>query len=281
MTDIDANQVTEETPEDFAQMSLFSHLNELRVRLTYAVGALFLCTIIGFAVAGPLLEYLMGPYVASVPEGRAALQTLRPTEGIETYFKVSILFGAILSMPVMLYQIWLFVAPGLSKSEKKYVYIFIPSALALFLIGISFAWFVLVPAAINFLANFMQDVFRTEWTGQDYISFVVRMLFWIGVSFEMPIIMYFMARVGVVTSTVLREHWRYAVVGISILAAFITPSIDPVTMLLTMAPLLVLYMMSILTAKVGQRQFEGSMKLDEAIETTIGVDIDADHSKSD
>ncbi len=267
MTDIDANQVTEEeNEEEVGQMTLFSHLDELRVRLTYAVGALFICTIIGFAVAGPLLAYLMIPYVESVPSGQAALQTLRPTEGIETYFKVALLFGAILSMPAMLYQIWLFIAPGLSKAEKKYVYFFIPSALLLFFIGISFAWFVLVPAAINFLANFMQEIFRTEWTGQDYISFVVRMLFWLGVSFEMPIVMYFIARVGVITADVLREHWRYAVVGIAVLAAFITPSIDPITMLLTMAPLLVLYVMSIFTAKLGQKQFERSMALDSDIE---------------
>ena len=263
MADIDANQMSDEiNEEELGHMTLFSHLNELRVRLTWAMGALFICTIIGFGVAGPMLEYLMVPYIESVPNGQAALQTLRPTEGIETYFKVALLFGAILSMPAMLYQIWLFIAPGLTKAEKKYVYIFIPSALLLFLIGISFAWFILVPAAINFLANFMQDIFRTEWTGQDYISFVVRMLFWIGVSFEMPIIMYFLARVGVITATALREHWRYAIVGIAVLAAFITPSIDPITMLLTMAPLTVLYLMSIVTAKIGHKQFERSMALD-------------------
>ncbi|HUM72414.1 MAG TPA: twin-arginine translocase subunit TatC, partial [Chloroflexota bacterium] len=182
--------------------------------------------------------YLMQPYVNSVPESAAALQTLRPTEGIETFFKVALLFGAVLAMPFILYQIWLFISPGLTPSEKKYIYIFIPGSLALFLLGILFSWFILVPAAINFLANFMQDVFRTEWTGQDYISFVVRMVFWIGVSFQMPIIVYVLARVGMVTAQMLREQWRYAVVIVAILAAIITPSIDPVTMLLTMAPLI-------------------------------------------
>ena len=269
MTDINANQMSEEgNEEELGHMTLFSHLNELRVRLTWAFGALFVCTIIGFAVAEPLLEYLMVPYVNSVPDGDAALQTLRPTEGIETYFKVALLFGAILSMPAMLYQFWLFISPGLTKREKKYIYIFIPGALVLFLTGILFAWFILVPAAVNFLANFMQGIFRTEWTGQDYISFVVRMVFWLGVSFEMPIIMYFLARVGIVTAAVLRENWRYAVVGVAVLAAIITPSIDPVTMLLTMAPLLVLYVMSIALAKVGQKQFERSVALDSDLEAT-------------
>lgn len=253
-----------ESESEGAHMTLLGHLNDLRVRITYAAAALFIGTLLGFAVAQPLLAYLMQPYVNSVPESAAALQTLRPTEGIETFFKVALLFGAVLAMPFILYQIWRFISPGLTPSEKKYVYIFIPGSLALFLLGILFSWFILVPAAINFLANFMQDVFRTEWTGQDYISFVVRMVFWIGVSFQMPIIVYVLARVGMVTAQMLREQWRYAVVIVAILAAVITPSIDPVTMLLTMAPLIVLYAFSILLARVGQRQFERSVALDAA-----------------
>ncbi|HRQ39788.1 MAG TPA: twin-arginine translocase subunit TatC [Chloroflexota bacterium] len=258
-----ADPMPEIEPEG-AHMTLLGHLNDLRVRITYAAGALFIGTLLGFVVAQPLLAYLMQPYVNSVPESAAALQTLRPTEGIETFFKVALLFGAVLAMPFILYQIWLFISPGLTPSEKKYIYIFIPGSLALFLLGILFSWFILVPAAINFLANFMQDVFRTEWTGQDYISFVVRMVFWIGVSFQMPIIVYVLARVGMVTAQMLREQWRYAVVIVAILAAIITPSIDPVTMLLTMAPLIVLYVFSIFLAKVGQRQFERAMALDAA-----------------
>lgn len=251
-----------DTEPDGAQMTLLGHLNDLRVRITYAAAALFIGTLLGFAIAQPLLAYLMQPYVNSVPDSAAALQTLRPTEGIETFFKVALLFGAVLAMPWILYQVWLFISPALTPSEKKYIYVFIPGSLALFLLGISFSWFVLVPAAINFLANFMQDVFRTEWTGQDYISFVVRMVFWIGVSFQMPIIVYVLARVGVVTAQALREQWRYAIVIIAVLAAIITPSIDPVTMMLTMGPLVVLYLFSILLARVGQRQFERSVALD-------------------
>ncbi|GIK59019.1 MAG: twin-arginine translocase subunit TatC [Chloroflexi bacterium] len=253
-----------ESESDGAHMTLLGHLNDLRVRITYAAGALFIGTLLGFAMAQPLLAYLMQPYVNSVPDSAAALQTLRPTEGIETFFKVALLFGAVIAMPFILYQIWLFISPGLTPSEKKYIYIFIPGSLALFLLGILFSWFILVPAAINFLANFMQDVFRTEWTSQDYISFVVRMVFWIGVSFQMPIIVYVLARVGMVTAQMLREQWRYAVVIVAILAAVITPSIDPVTMMLTMAPLIVLYAFSILLARVGQRQFERSVALDAA-----------------
>jgi sec-independent protein translocase protein TatC len=132
----------------------------------------------------------------------------------------------------------------------------------LFGIGISFAWFVLVPAAVFFLANFLPDIFRADWQGQEYVSFLIAMLFWVGLSFEMPVIVYFVARLGLVSAKAFREQWRLAIVGIAVIAAAITPSIDPVTMLLTMSPLTVLYGLSIFLARIGQKQFEKSMAIE-------------------
>lgn len=247
------------TPADEgAVMSIFGHLNELRVRLTHAAIALLITTAISFVFADQLLIFLMEPYEASMAGG-AALQTLRPTEGIETYFRVSLLAGVILAMPIILIEFWRFLKPALNKNEERYVYIFIPSALLLFGLGIAFAWFILAPAAIMFLANFMPDIFRAEWTGQEYISFITRLLLWIGLSFQMPIIIYVVARVGLVTAATLRNQWRVAVVLIAVLAAIITPSVDPVTMVLTMAPLFTLYILSIGLAVIGERQFARSM----------------------
>ena len=120
----------------------------------------------------------------------------------------------------------------------------------------------LLPAAISFLSGFFSDQFRADWTAELYISFVTRMVFWIGFSFEMPIILYFIARAGVITAQQLREQCRSAIVGIAVRSAIITPSVDPVTMLLTMLPLTVLYGLSILLARVGQRQFEKSVALE-------------------
>ncbi len=242
------------------EMSLLEHLNDLRRRLTWVAAILLLATIISFAFAEPLLNFLLTPYARSA--NGAQLQTIRPTEGIETFFKVALLSGAVISMPFVLVQFWLFIAPGLTRREKRYIYVFVPSALLLFGLGIAFSWFVLAPAAIFFLANFLPEVFRADWQGQEYMNFIISMLFWVGLSFEMPVIVYFVARVGLVTAKTLREQWRVAVVGIAVLAAVITPSIDPVTMLLTMTPLLVLYVMSIGLAWIGQRQFERSMAID-------------------
>lgn len=250
--------MSELSPEaEGPEQTILEHLNELRKRATWAVAALLLCTIISFVFAEPLLDFMLQPYASSVASGQ--LQTLRPTEGIETFFKVALVSGAILSMPFILYQFWLFVSPGLTKSERRYVYVFIPASLLLFVLGILFAWYILAPAAVTFLANFMPDVFKTEWTGQEYISFLISMVFWLGVSFEMPVAVFLIARIGLVSAKALREQWRIAIVAVAVLAAAVTPSIDPVTMLLTMLPLLILYLMSIGLAYIGQRQFERSM----------------------
>jgi sec-independent protein translocase protein TatC len=203
-----------------------------------------------------VLAFLIEPY-------GDLLDVISPTEGIETYFKVALVCGIILSMPWILYQLWRFISPGLKKNEKQYVYIFVPSATFLFLIGVGFAWYVLLPAAISFLSTFMAEIFEARWISREYISFATTFLVWIGVSFEMPLIIYFLARFGILGPATLREQWRFAVVGIAVLAAVITPSIDPVTMMLTMIPLLILYGLSILLAAVGSRQFKKVVALDE------------------
>ena len=243
--------------ESFQEQSLLEHLNELRIRLTWAAGALVVGTIISFVFAEQILQFLLKPY------GGNQLQTLRPTEGIETFFKVALVSGFILAMPFILYQFWLFISPGLTKKERRYVYIFIPATLGMFLLGILFAWVILVPAAVSFLAAFMQNIFMTEWTSSEYIGFILAMLFWLGLAFQMPVIMYVLARVGLVNGNMLKEQWRIAIVGVAVLAAAITPSIDPVTMLLTMAPLLLLYILSIGLAYMGYSRFEKNMEIDD------------------
>jgi sec-independent protein translocase protein TatC len=243
--------------------TVLEHLNEFRIRLTWAVGGLVVTTIISFAFAERLLDLLIEPYGEQ-------LQTLSPTEGIETYFKVALMSGAIIAMPWILYQFWLFISPGLHKHEKRYVYIFIPSATFLFLMGVAFAWFVLLPAAILFLSDFMQEIFWAQWTSNEYIGFATTFLFWMGLSFLLPLVFYFLARVGIITSRTLREHWRVAIVGIAVLAAAVTPSIDPMTMLLTMVPLVLLYGLSIVLASIGRKQFDRSMALDGADEDDAG-----------
>jgi sec-independent protein translocase protein TatC len=250
--------MADRSPAD-ANQPILGHLNELRIRLTWAVVGLVVATVLSFTFTRNLLTFLIEPYGEQ-------LQTLSPTEGIETYFRVALVSGAVISMPWILYQVWRFIEPGLEEREKRYVYLFVPSATLLFLTGVAFSWLILLPAAIDFLGSFLPTVFSPEWTSQEYIGFATTFMFWLGVSFEMPLVLYFLARFGIVSSQMLREHWRYAIVGIAVIAAAVTPSIDPVTMLLTMAPLIVLYGLSIILARIGQGQFEKVVQLDQPAE---------------
>jgi sec-independent protein translocase protein TatC len=163
-------------PAQLDGQTILEHLNELRIYLTRALIGLVIGTIISFAFAQQVLAFLIKPY-------GELLDVISPTEGIETYFKVALVCGVILSMPWLLYQLWRFIAPGLEKNEKRYVYVFIPSAFGLFLIGVSFAWLVLLPAAISFLATFMGDIFEARWISREYNRFATTFLLWIGVSF--------------------------------------------------------------------------------------------------
>src|SRR5690606_4856881 len=148
-------------------------------------------------------------------------------------------------------QLFLFIAPGLNRKEKRWIYLALPATTALFLIGVAFAWFIMIPAALGFLQDFESEIFRAQWTAERYIAFLTSLLFWIGVAFEMPVVVFVLARLGIVGPQPLLRNWRLAVVLICIAAAMITPTVDPFNMLLVIAPLLVLYLLSIGLAMIA------------------------------
>jgi sec-independent protein translocase protein TatC len=230
--------------DDGASMSILEHLAELRTRLLKAAVALAIASLVTSIFAGDIIEFLIRPYGSK-------LQTLGPTENVITYFRVALLSGAALAMPVIVYQILAFVVPGLTKVERRWLFISVPFTTLLFAAGILFAWYILVPAAIDFLANFQTDIFLNEWTAREYISFVVSIAFWIGVSFQTPLVTFILAKVGLVTPGFLAKNWRFAVVIVAVVAAIITPTVDPFNMALLMLPLLGLYVLSILLAMLA------------------------------
>jgi sec-independent protein translocase protein TatC len=244
------------------QMGILDHLNELRIYVVRAAIGLAIGTAVAFLFTNRLFEFLWGcNYPALLLDAKAIqaacgeIQAIRPTETIENFFRIAFMSGAGLAMPWIIYQFWRFISPGLHKHEKRYVYIFVPAVTLLFAAGVAFAWGLLLPPALVFLNTFLADNITIQWTVDSYIDFVTGFLFWLGVAFEMPLVFYFLARFGLVSAKMLRENWRFAVVGIAVLAAVITPSIDPVTMLMTMVPLSVLYLASIGLASLGYRQF--------------------------
>ncbi|XWX05553.1 twin-arginine translocase subunit TatC (plasmid) [Aggregatilineales bacterium SYSU G02658] len=236
------------------RMSLLDHLNELRQRLTKAVLALVVGTIIGAVVAGEVFEYLLSPYCVLQAVTDCRLQVLGPTEGIVAYFRVALMLGAIIAIPVLTYQILMFVVPGLTRKERRFVLMALPAITLLFLTGVAFAWFVLMPPALGFLQGFMPTLFKPEWTADLYLSFITALIFWMGVAFEMPLVLFVLALLGFVRAGTLARNWRIAVVLASIAAAFITPTVDPVNMMLVMLPLMGLYLISIGLVWIGTRQ---------------------------
>ncbi len=246
-----------EPPEDDGhelRMSLLEHLEELRNRAFKAVLAVVVGTLIGSLFAGQVFEYLLQPYGRQV-------QVLDPTGTVTNYFRVALLIGGIIAVPVITYQLLMFIIPGLTRKERRLVLTALPAITGLFLFGVLFTWFALVPPALSFLKNFQSQVFNVEWTADGYLAFVTSLLFWFGVAFEMPLVFFVLALLDVVHSKTLLKNWRIAIIGASVVAAVITPTVDPVNMFLAMSPLLVLYVLSIILVAIaerGRRQREAS-----------------------
>ncbi len=229
-----------------AQMGLFDHLDELRRRLFFAAAALVIGIIGGIAVATPVLNFLSAPY------GRAFI-VLDPTGGVVQYFRVAIMVGASLALPVITYELLIFILPGLNGKEKKLLILSLPPITLLFIVGVAFAWFILIPPALGFLVNFQPTIFHAEWTADHYLGFVTALLFWMGVAFETPLVFFMLSLFGVVAARQLIKNWQIAIVGSAVAAAVITPTVDPVNMLLVMGPLMALYMLSIVLVSIGSR----------------------------
>ena len=232
---------------DSSEMDLWAHLAEARKRLIWAL--LFLVITSGasmFFLANIAIEFLAQP-----AGGLDRFVTIEVTESVSTYMRVALLTGFILALPLMVWQIYLFIGPGLEKREKRWLFSAIPIATILFLLGAAFAYYVMLQTALPFLDQFL--AVESNWRISNYINFVTSLIFWIGLAFETPLVVFMLAKLGFVRPAALARHWRIAVVVIAIAAAVITPTPDPLTMAFTMAPLIAIYMLSILFAALAAR----------------------------
>jgi sec-independent protein translocase protein TatC len=234
------------------RMTLMDHLVELRDRLLKAMIALAVGTLLGFLVTEQVFVFLLEP---ARRIGIDALTTLAPTDSIVNYLRVSLLIGAILSVPMVTYQILMFIVPGLTKREKRVMLSSLPGVTGLFMVGVAFAWLILIPPALDFLAGFQPQIFKANWTADQYLGFVTALLFWMGVAFQTPLIFFVLSLLGFVGPRTLIKQWRIAIVGSAIAAAIITPTVDPVNLFLVMGPLLALYLFSIILVFFGSRRF--------------------------
>lgn len=227
-------------------MGIWEHITELRDRLLKIVFAI----VVGMVVSAFFTETAIALMIA--PYGDK-LSLTNPTDSIVVYFKVALMLGAILASPIITYHIFMFIIPGLTNKEKRWVFLALPGTTLLFGIGLVFTWVFLLPAYVGFLSNFQSNIFKTIWTAEAYISFVTSILFWHAAAFETPLVFYVLARAGLVTSGQMFQYWRQAIVGAAVVAAVITPTVDPVTMTVITGILLALYAFSILLVAVANR----------------------------
>lgn len=223
-----------------------SHLGELRDRLIKVAIALAIGSVIGFAVHEQVLEFLAEPYNVAVPD--SALAFFRPTEAFSLVMKISLWTGAILASPVILYQTWRFVAPALTRKEKKWAIPLTVIFVALFLLGIVVGYLALERGLV-FLLDFGGDALQPVIGADLYFRFAMRFLLAFGIAFEFPVFLFAAAAAGAVTSSQLRKGRRWAVVIILVVAAFITPTGDPLTLLMLSIPMYLFYEVTILAVR--------------------------------
>jgi sec-independent protein translocase protein TatC len=238
-------------PDAFAKtienpMGLMEHFDALRKHLLRAVLFMAVTTSFGFLYAGRIIDILAQPV-----GGIHHLQPIDVTEPVGTFMRVSLLVGFSLALPYIALELWLFAAPGLSRRARVWGLLAIPAVVIFFLGGMAFAFFVMLPTAIPFLLNFLG--MTPQIRPSSYISFTTGLLFWVGIAFEFPLVIFVLAGIGLVKAKTLAQQWRLAIVIIAILAAAITPTVDPVNMSLVMGPMILLYFLSIGLASLAQR----------------------------
>ena len=238
------------------RQTLRVHLTELRRRLTWSAAVVFLATVIAFIFHQQILQVLMAPAgnFTELPQNKPVYTEL--TEFIGIAMKASLFVGIFGSLPFLLWQMVMFAAPGLNPTEKRYLYSLMPITILVFLAGSAFGYFMLFPPAVKFLLTFGSNVATPMIRIGNYVNLMLSLLFWMGIVFELPIILFFLSRIGVVSPEFLARNRRWAIVIAFVLGAIITPTLDPINQAFVAGPIIVLYEVGVLLSKVGARMRE-------------------------
>ncbi len=246
-----------------------SHLEELRKRLivcAIAVGAGF---VIAYIFSERLFRLLIAPLNAVMPEGDHLIFTNLP-EMFFAYIKVAFIAGILAAAPLIFYQLWMFVAPGLYQKEKNLVIPFVVSSTILFIGGALFGYFIVFPFGFKFFMGFANEYVKALPKVKEYFSFSVKLLFAFGIVFELPVVVFFLAKIGLVTPDLLKRKRKYAILLTFVLAAILTPP-DAITQLMMAGPLILLYEIGIMVAKLARKKKEETAE-DETIEAEAPVE---------
>ena len=236
----------------FDRMTLIEHIGELRSRLIKAVLAIAVFSIVGFVLFDQILDFIVGPY-CDVRNGKeCALVVIDPLEGFTTRIKVAAFVGIFLASPVVLWQVWRFVTPGLHKNEKRYAIPFVASSVILFVAGAIVA-VLTFPKALEFLVNVGGPDLVPLFSPSKYLRLYMLVVFAFGISFEFPVLLVFLQLARVLDSKRLKQWRRGAIIGVFVLSAVITPSQDPVTLLALAVPMVIFYEIAIIIGRLLKR----------------------------
>ena len=259
IADVFADLVTEKEVRD----QLWEQVEAFRMHLLRSIIALSIFVIAAFWFAEPAMAFLSEPV-----GGLEKLQAIEVTEEIGVFMRVAMTIGIAVAFPYIAFEFWLFAAPGLRPREKKLGLVGIPLATFLFLVGMAFTFYVLLPTALPFLGSFTS--ISQFWSAREYFSFVTGLMLWIGGFFEFPLLIYVLTAMGLVNPKFLADQWRLAIVIIAVLAAAITPTVDPVNMGLVMIPMILLYFIS---SGLSYLAYAGRNKNAEVQETASDVEL--------
>jgi sec-independent protein translocase protein TatC len=232
------------------EMTLLEHLEELRSRLVAAavgVVAGILVALIPIPTVGSITENVIKLLAQKAPGGN--LLALGPGEAFFTFLEVSLIIGVALSMPVIIYQVLAFVTPALYENERKYMLVAVPGVTLSFAVGVLFCYFLMLPFAIAFLGNFQTEIFDQRWAAERYLDFVTTFMFWVGLTFELPIVMYFLSKLGVISAQRMASFRKYAFVMAFVIGAVITPTPDPINQTIVSLPIYLLYELGVILAR--------------------------------
>lgn len=239
---------TESPQATQAKMPMMRHLREMRDRVAKSVIVMVVTTAITFIFGEQILQILIAP------AGNINLQAIELVENIAVYFKVALAGGVTLAMPFLVYQVFAFVGPALTSKEKSYIYKIVPVVTIMFFGGVLFAYFVALPPALGFLLNWMSDVAEPQIRISDYVNIVTRMIISVGFVFETPIIIMFLARMGLVTPQWLARRRKLWIILAFVISALITPTFDPINQTIIALPLIVLLELSIILARLVYKE---------------------------
>ena len=237
--------------QKFQSKSLLDHFQELRYRLFISVAAFSIAVILIYLFRGPLFHYLSSPLFENLPEGSRNLYFTNPLEKFMTTIKLCIVGGLLVSSPFLIFQLWRFIAPGLHHHERQHAILLTLVAALLFLLGIFFCYFFILPIGLKFLLGFAAPHEIPIITIKEYISLALKLLLIIGLGFEFPLVIVGLVKFGVVSLETLRKGRRYAIVAVFIVAAILTPP-DVITQTLLALPMLALYELTL----IGLRLFK-------------------------